>query len=397
MLTNEQQALNQMVAFISQGKRSQLQIYLNIVAEKHLFDPINQKIFQALKYLFVEKCSHGDNQLEITPTQIREKLLIYLQTNYPQDRFTPTTLNFLIPNLAQAPNLHFLEHLKHTYTQKTLFQELLKIIRPTLEPNPYQEHLYYREIFTKLRTFMTLIPHNADQDLLTINQMATLHPEIAATDLQAQQEIQAEYYQLSDQFLGLNHTTHGFKKGQVITIGGYTGLGKTSFVYNLLLDITQAKFQTSNYHPYMVVFSYEMTLVENLSRLYANFTQIPLDVLLNKKFAVAKMTVTEYQTSMQTAQAFFAKINLSFSYDRSKNITYILDLIYRLHLEQKVEIVVIDHLQITKATNNFDNDRLAIDEIMTKLKQLAIELNLVIIILSQFSRDSYNTHQGKAP
>ncbi len=139
-----------------------------------------------------------------------------------------------------------------------------------------------------------------------------------------------------------------------------------------------------------------MTLVENLSRLYANFTQIPLDVLLNKKFVAAKMTVTEYQTSMQTTQAFFVKINLSFSYDRSKNITYILDLIYRLHLEQKVEIVVIDHLQITKVTNNFDNDRLAIDEIMTKLKQLAIELNLLIIILSQFSRDSYNTHQGKA-
>ncbi len=103
---------------------------------------------------------------------------------------------------------------------------------------------------------MTLIPHNADQDLLTINQMATLHPEITATDPQAQQQIQAEYYQLSDQFLGLNHITHGFKKGQVITIGGYTGLGKTSFVYNLLLGITQAKFQTSNYHPYMVVFSY---------------------------------------------------------------------------------------------------------------------------------------------
>ncbi|ABC65506.1 conserved hypothetical protein [Aster yellows witches'-broom phytoplasma AYWB] len=33
---------------------------------------------------------------------------------------------------------------------------------------------------------------------------------------------------------------------------------------------------------------------------------------------------------------------------------------------------------------------------MTKLKKLAIELNIVIIILSQFSRDTYSNYQGKS-
>ncbi|WP_017193520.1 DnaB-like helicase C-terminal domain-containing protein, partial [Vaccinium witches'-broom phytoplasma] len=73
------------------------------------------------------------------------------------------------------------------------------------------------------------------------------------------------------------------------------------------------------------------------------------------------------------------------------------DLVYRLHLEKQVEIIVIDHLQITKTTNHLENDRLAIDEIMTKLKQLATELNLVIIIHSQFSRDTYSNYNGKSP
>ncbi|WP_017193051.1 DnaB-like helicase C-terminal domain-containing protein, partial [Italian clover phyllody phytoplasma] len=100
---------------------------------------------------------------------------------------------------------------------------------------------------------------------------------------------------------------------------------------------------------------------------------------------------------MKQAKHFFVNINLSFSYDKSKNINYVIDLVYRLHLEQKAEIIVIDHLQITKASNHLENDRLAIDEIMTKLKQLAIELNIVIIILSQFSRDTYNNYQGKSP
>ncbi len=100
---------------------------------------------------------------------------------------------------------------------------------------------------------------------------------------------------------------------------------------------------------------------------------------------------------MKKAKHFFANINLSFSYDKSKNIDYIIDLVYRLHLEKQAEIIVIDHLQITKTTNYLENDRLAIDEIMTKLKQIAIELNIVIIILSQFSRDTYTNYRGKSP
>ncbi len=100
---------------------------------------------------------------------------------------------------------------------------------------------------------------------------------------------------------------------------------------------------------------------------------------------------------MKIAKQFFANINLSFSYDKSKNIDYVIDLVYRLHLEKQVEIIVIDHLQITKTTNHLENDHLAIDEIMTKLKQLAIELNIVIVILSQFSRDTYSNYQGKSP
>ncbi|ABC65195.1 conserved hypothetical protein [Aster yellows witches'-broom phytoplasma AYWB] len=59
--------------------------------------------------------------------------------------------------------------------------------------------------------------------------------------------------------------------------------------------------------------------------------------------------------------------------------------------------LLIDHLQITKTTNHLENDRLAIDEIMTKLKKLAIELNIVIIILYQFSKDTYSNYQGKSP
>uniref|UniRef100_UPI000375536C DnaB-like helicase C-terminal domain-containing protein n=1 Tax=Italian clover phyllody phytoplasma TaxID=1196420 RepID=UPI000375536C len=126
-------------------------------------------------------------------------------------------------------------------------------------------------------------------------------------------------------------------------------------------------------------------------------TQIPLDVILDKNWEDSNITTNTYMERMNDAQKLFFQFNLSFSYDKEKNISYVIDLVYRLYLEKQTEIIVIDHLQITKSSNHLENDRLAIDEIMTKLKQLAIELNIVIIILSQFSRDTYNHYQGKSP
>ncbi|MBX4180304.1 MAG: DnaB helicase C-terminal domain-containing protein [Candidatus Phytoplasma australiense] len=398
MLTNEQKTLKQIISYMNQNKTDQLSFYFQLIDPQSFLDKQHTKIFQALKYLTLNQTNtHPFDKIK-SQTEIIKELLAYLQTHFPQDNFTKESLSFLSDDVNEENNLDFLANLKHTYTQEKLFQQLLKIISPSFEnKDPYHQHLYYQEIFDKLRKFMAFIPHKSDQTLLTLNQMTSCHPEFFETDNQAKQKIQEEYYRLSETFKGLNQATKGFKKGQIITIGGYTGLGKTTFVYNLLLDITKTKYQETHHHPHLLVFSYEMTLEENLSRLLAHQTQIPLEIILDKNLEDSNITTNTYMERMNDAQHFFPQLNLSFSYDKSKNIDYVIDLVYRLHLEKQAEIIVIDHLQITKATNHLENDRLAIDEIMTKLKQLAIELNIVIIILSQFSRDTYSHYQGKSP
>jgi replicative DNA helicase len=397
-LTNEQQALQQIINYIVQGQWKKLNLYYQIINPYHLMDAKNTKIFTSLKYLFLEKQINYTWEQSTTKSIIIEELLKYLQTNFPQDNFTLDCVNYLNDDFNKQNNHHLLDKLKYTYNQKKLFQQLIKIISPTYEKqDPYHTNLYYQEIFAKLRNFISLIPHTSDKTLFNLDQMVSLYPEFFDTDNQSKQKIQEEYYRLSETFKGLNQSTKGFQKGQIITIGGYTGLGKTTFVYNLLLDISKTKHKESSYYPHILVFSYEMTLEENLSRLLAYQTQFPLDVILDKNLEDLNITPSQYMARMKTAKQFFANINLSFSYDKGKNIDYVIDLVYRLYLDNQAEIIVIDHLQITKTTNHLENDRLAIDEIMTKLKKLAMELNIVIIILSQFSRDAYSNYQGKSP
>ncbi|BAD04473.1 replicative DNA helicase [Onion yellows phytoplasma OY-M] len=398
MLTNEQKALKQIISYMNQNKAEQLNFYFQLIDPQSFLDKQHTKIFQALKYLTLnQKNTHPFDKIK-SQTEIIKELLTYLQTHFPQDHFTKASLSFLSDDVNEENHLNFLDNLKHTYTQEKLFQQLLKIISPSFEnKDPYHKHLYYQEIFDKLRKFMAFLPHQSDQTLCTLKQMSSIHPEFFAADQQSKQKIQEEYHRLSETFRGLNQATKGFKKGQIITIGGYTGLGKTTFVYNLLLDITKTKHQETHHHPHLLVFSYEMTMEENLSRLLAHQTQIPLDVILDKNLEDLNITTHTYMERMNKAQKLFFQLNLSFSYDQGKNIDYVIDLVYRLHLEKQAEIIVIDHLQITKSSNHLENDRLAIDEIMTKLKQLAMELNIVIIILSQFSRDTYSHYQGKSP
>ncbi|MDV3197697.1 MAG: DNA helicase, partial [Candidatus Phytoplasma australasiaticum] len=94
-LTNEQQALAQMVEYIIQKKWERLKIYTEIVDGQWLKEPHHQKIFNALKYLY------GEQQVTIADQRLIEKddliaeLLGYLQTHFPQDNFNPTTLAFL--------------------------------------------------------------------------------------------------------------------------------------------------------------------------------------------------------------------------------------------------------------------------------------------------------------
>ncbi len=63
-----------------------------------------------------------------------------------------------------------------------------------------------------------------------------------------------------------------------------------------------------------------MTLEENLSRLLAHQTQIPLDVILDKNLKDLNITLLKYTERMKQAKQFFVNINLSFSYDKSKTL-----------------------------------------------------------------------------
>jgi replicative DNA helicase len=58
----------------------------------------------------------------------------------------------------------------------------------------------------------------------------------------------------------------------------------------------------------------------------------------------------------------------------------------RLKLEQGLDLVVIDYMQLVRSRGRFENRNQEMSEISRSLKELAKELNLPVIALSQLSR-----------
>ncbi|XKW59311.1 hypothetical protein ACGRT8_01465 [Candidatus Phytoplasma australasiaticum] len=163
-LTNEQQALAQMVEYIIEKQWERLKVYTEIIDVKLLKEPKHQQIFHALKYLFCDNPTLISEKILIDKKDLIAELLVYLQEHFPQDHFQAADLTFL--TVKGNRNFHFLDNLKHTYTQEKLFQQLMKTIRPTFaNQDPYYKHLYYQEIFTKLRNFISLLPTEMDTTL----------------------------------------------------------------------------------------------------------------------------------------------------------------------------------------------------------------------------------------
>lgn len=173
--------------------------------------------------------------------------------------------------------------------------------------------------------------------------------------------------------LKLDNFTNGMQKGDLIIIAGETSAGKTS------LGISILKNAVFNFGARAAVYSLEMTDSQLSSRIFSQETGIS-----------AKNILSGYLTSQEMETLKIAKEKrkgtLMFYDERSNNnIDTICASIRRLHLKYKINLVLVDYLQIISG-NERKADESKIAEIARKLKNIARELEITVIALSQLSR-----------
>ena len=158
-------------------------------------------------------------------------------------------------------------------------------------------------------------------------------------------------------------------------IGARPGVGKSAYALNLAKNFCLQDLS-------VLFVSLEMSSKEVMNRMIANLSGVEHDNIQRKK----DMTESEHK-SIKDATEKVKDFNLSI-YDRgSLTADHLYNMAKKLHKQGKLDVLIVDYLQLMdggKRSNG--NDVQDISYISRKLKQLAQELYIPVIALSQLSR-----------
>lgn len=182
-------------------------------------------------------------------------------------------------------------------------------------------------------------------------------------------------------FSAIDNYIQGLQKSQLIILAGRTSMGKTAFALNILANICD-RFSTLGEDGGVALFSLEMSSSELISRFVSMVSGKDLSNVassnLSSRDAPRITTATNYLKKLNFVLDDYQ--DLTFSELRSRCL--------RLVKHQNVKCICVDYLQLIKAEPGMSSAYRTgfITQLTAKLKALARELDVPIIVLSQLSR-----------
>jgi replicative DNA helicase len=188
-------------------------------------------------------------------------------------------------------------------------------------------------------------------------------------------------------FFDLDKLTSGWQRSDMIVIAARPAMGKTAFV------LSMARNTAVDYNMGVALFSLEMSSVQLVKRLIASEARLSAE-----KLRKGDLREHEFQqlhsriTKLATAPIYI---------DDTPGIS-VFDLrakCRRLKMQHNIDIVIIDYLQLMTAggSKGSGNREQEISTISRSIKEIAKELNVPVIALSQLSRSVEQRGGDKRP
>ena len=177
-------------------------------------------------------------------------------------------------------------------------------------------------------------------------------------------------------FSELDRATRGWQNGDLIILAARPSVGKTALALNIIRNAAM------NGNTCVGVWSMEMRAVFLVLRMLAAES----DIILHK-IQTGRLSDEEMQKLISKGADVLSKSNIFFDETSNVNIRSLKAKARRLKKKNKLGLIVIDYLQLMQGDNAKGNREQEISTISRELKNLAVELDVPIIALSQLSRE----------
>jgi len=166
----------------------------------------------------------------------------------------------------------------------------------------------------------------------------------------------------------------GFHPGDMVIVAGRPSMGKTAIVLNILEHAARVLGKG------VVIYSLEMTRHQLLERIVCGVGEVD-----SHRVRAGTVTPEDYRR-LKDACNKLQDANLFIDDTSSLTPFELRTRVRKLSRQHKIDLVVIDYVQLMHTENRHENRQQEISTISRQMKALAKELNVPVIVLSQLNR-----------
>ncbi len=183
-------------------------------------------------------------------------------------------------------------------------------------------------------------------------------------------------------FEGIDKLTGGFQKANLIVLAARPGVGKTSLALNIAqhVAVDANKASPDGKKASVAIFSLEMSAEELGERLMCSSARVS-----SHKVRTGSLTPDDHAKLVQAA-GVLEKADIFIDDTAGLNMFELRTKARRLQSKQPLSLVIVDYLQLMSGDGRSDNRQQEVSNISRSMKQLARELSVPVIAVSQLNR-----------
>ena len=347
-------------------------VVCDILKPESFYDPANQKIYAAIQTL-------GAAQQSIDMLTVTERLRL---NGDLEGAGGALRISELTSKVASGAHVEFHARI---VAQKYLARELIRFASQ-IEAQAFDESYDVDDLLQEAEgKLFEISQRNVKKDVTQIDPIinsAIEQIQIAANRASGLSGLESGYHEL-------DKLTSGWQRSDLIIIAARPAMGKTAFV------LSMAKNMAVNYNIPVAIFSLEMSNLQLVNRLIQNTCEIE-----GEKIKSGQLSQMEWDQLMSRVKNLYSA-PLYIDDTASLSIFELRTKARRLVREHNVSFII-DYLQLMNASGmKFGSREQEVSMISRSLKQLAKELNIPIVALSQLNRSvesrGADSKDGKRP
>ncbi len=287
--------------------------------------------------------------------------------------------------LSQANGLEYVTTLANTVPSTANFEHYLNIVKDKAVIRKLQETC--NNILAKSRAVDNTLQFidDVEKEMLQVTRERRSSDFIDVSvvahetmeNIAKQAQVIGDVTGLDTKYTELNRYTLGLQPSELVIIAARPSVGKTAFALNLALNVSKLDRK-----PHIAFFSLEMGNEQLVMRLLSCQGQVD-----NTALRKGELQPSDWE-KLQLAANMLENTNIYFDDSGTVKVTELRSKCRKLKQEEKLDLVIIDYLQLLSGSGEYKGNRVQeVSEISRILKEMARELKVPVVALSQLSRN----------